>query len=195
MLETSGSSSASSWVESFVRQSLSFHSSSVMQHQYREGDAQFWGKKIKWDSFWKEWDNSRSLFNCSLVRALIISSAKWETLKTDKSTTNYVLCLVSRSWTYWLSLLSAFFTWISAFEFSFLFFLQWKWIWWSPVNSQALQNWISHYLQLRQQAADRLFCLCCAAVVVMWLSLLAKAGPLFQLRVEATDLAMYCSFS
>lgn len=49
------------------------------------------GGKIKWDSFRKEWDNSRSLFNCSLVHVLIIFSTKWETLKTDKSTTNYVL--------------------------------------------------------------------------------------------------------
>lgn len=48
------------------------------------------GGNTKWDSFWKERDNGRSLFNCSLVHVLI-SSAKWETLKTDKSTTNYGL--------------------------------------------------------------------------------------------------------
>lgn len=107
LLEKSRSFSASSWVEAFVRQSLSFHSSLAMQCRYRETRSVL-GEKIKWDSFWKEWDNSRSLFNCSLVRVLIIFSTKWETLKTDKSTTNYVLCLVSRSWTCWLSLLSAF---------------------------------------------------------------------------------------
>lgn len=144
-LEKSGSFSASSWVESFVRQSLSFiHSSFVMQcSRYRERETlSSGGWKIKWDSFWKAWDNSRSLFNCSLVHVLIISSTKWETLKTDKSTPNYVLSLVSRSWTYWLSLLSAFSLEslnLSSFFFFFFFFPVVKMN--MVVSSQLLQHY------------------------------------------------------
>lgn len=43
------------------------------------------GRKSSATFFLKEWDNGRSLANCALVRVLIISSTKWEMLKTDKS--------------------------------------------------------------------------------------------------------------
>lgn len=50
-LETSGSFSASSWVESFARQSLSSHSSSVMQCRYRERERRsVLGEKIKFET-------------------------------------------------------------------------------------------------------------------------------------------------
>lgn len=49
------------------------------------------GGEIKWDSFWKEWDSSKSLHNCILVRVLIISSSKWEMLRTGESVTNFIL--------------------------------------------------------------------------------------------------------
>lgn len=137
MLETSGSFSAAAWVESFLRQTLGFHLSSVMQcsterDMLNSGE----GGGIKWDSFWKEWDNSKSLHNCILVRVLIISSTKWEMLKTGESATNFILCLISRSWTYWPFLLSAFH---SEFEFSFPFF---------PCSENeygGLQSTLKHY--------------------------------------------------
>lgn len=115
MLETSGSFAAANWVESFIRQTLGFHSSSVMQSS-TEREMLSSGGEIKWDSFWKEWDSSKSLHNCILVRVLIISSTKWEMLKTGESATNFILCFISRSWIYWPSLLSAFH---SELEFSF----------------------------------------------------------------------------
>lgn len=49
------------------------------------------GGEIKWDSFWKEQDNSKRLHNCILVRVLIISSVKWEMLKAGESATNFIL--------------------------------------------------------------------------------------------------------
>lgn len=88
-LKASGSFSGSSWVESFVRQSkFSFFFCDAVEVQR---GTRFWWGDVKGDSFWKESDNSRCLSDCSLVRVLIISSTKWETLKTDKSTTSYVL--------------------------------------------------------------------------------------------------------
>lgn len=44
VLETSGSFPAATWVESFIRQNLGFHLSSVMQCS-TERYAQFWGGK------------------------------------------------------------------------------------------------------------------------------------------------------
>lgn len=151
------------------------------------------GKKSS-ETSWNEWGNSRSLFNCSLVRVLIISSTKWETLKTDKSATNYLLCLVSRSWTYWLSLLSAFS--LESLNFSSPFFC--PVVKMNMVVSSQLSSITELNLTLltaqrtgRRQVILSLLCSCGSNVTKS----LAKAGPLFQLRVEATDLAMYCSFS
>lgn len=54
----------------------------------RNANVQFGGgQKSSATFFLKEWDNGRSLANCALVRVLIISSTKWEMLKTDKSIT------------------------------------------------------------------------------------------------------------
>lgn len=128
--------------------------------------------------------------DCSLVHVLIISSNKWKVLKTDKSATMFSglqkLDILTPCW--------VFFTWISEFEFSFLLFpvVKMNMVVSSELSIIAELNLV---LLTAKTTCHRSYCLCGAAVVVMWLSLLAKAGPLLQLRVEATDLAMYCSFS
>lgn len=162
-LETSRSFSASGWVGSFVRQSLRFHSSSAMQCSYR--GARFWGKKKSLRLFLERRDNSRSLFNCSLVRVLIISSAKWEMLKTDKSTANHVLWSPEAGHTdspcrmlFHLNLLNL--------SSPFIFFPVVKM---NMVVSSQLSSITELNLALltAETTGHRLFCLCCAAGEVM----------------------------
>lgn len=154
-LETSRSFSASGWVGSFVRQSLCFHSSSVMQCSYRA--ARFWGKKKSLRLFLERRDNSRSLFNCSLVRVLIISSAK--------STANHVLWSPEAGHTdspcrmlFHLNLLNL--------SSPFIFFPVVKM---NMVVSSQLSSITELNLALltAETTGHRLFCLCCAAGEVM----------------------------
>lgn len=177
MLETSGSFSAITWVESFIRQTSGFHLPSVMQCSTERDMLSCGGKKIKWDSFWKEWDNSKSLLNCILVHVLIISATKWETLKTGESATNLILLfdlqkldtltLPAESFSLWIWVLFFFFPVVKM----------------NMVVSSQLSSITELNLTLltaQTTGCRQVICLCCAAVVVMWLSLLAKAGPLFS---------------